>query len=58
MKTLKALEDDAKKKQIKKIILNVFKHNPGAYALYVKTGYHVITDKDSNIIMEKEISIQ
>jgi len=53
--TLKTIEEDAKNNTIKKLALNVFKHNPNAYTLYLKMGYKIIRDNPSNTIMEKEI---
>lgn len=47
------LFEDAKNKGYSKIMLNVFKHNKTAYALYIKCGFRVVEDYNDSCILEK-----
>ena len=47
------LQDDAKRKDFSKMVLNVFKHNTVAYSMYQNCGFKVIEDYGDSVIMEK-----
>lgn len=49
-RAFKALEDEARTRQLSGIALHVFGHNPGAQALYAKLGFH-----PTNISMFKRV---
>ncbi len=49
------LQEDAREKGFKKMVLNCFKHTPVSYSMYEKNGFRVIEDYGGSVIMEKEL---
>lgn len=49
------VEKDAKKKGLNQILLNVFRYNKPAFALYKSVGYGIRDEENQNISMIKDI---